>query len=138
MIDPISASIHIAGSGLEAQSVRMRIVSENIANSESTGTTPGANPYSRKTVTFESALDRVSGEALVKVKDIGFDKSAFRVEHNPGHPAADANGDVKLPNVNLLYEMADMRETNRSYEANLQVIKQSRDLLTQTIDLLRT
>ncbi len=116
----------------------MRIVSENIANSESTGTTPRANPYSRKTVTFESALDRVSGEALVKIKDIGFDKSAFRVEHNPGHPAADASGDVKLPNVNLLYEMADMRETNRSYEANLQVIKQSRELLTQTIDLLRT
>ncbi len=137
MIDPLEASLKIAGSGLEAQSARLRIVAENLANAQSTGSTPGANPYARKTITFASEMDRVSGVELVRVDSIGVDKSPFRVEQDPGNPAADSKGFVKLPNVNMIMEMADMREANRSYEANLQIVKQTRDLSSLTIDLLR-
>lgn len=138
MIDPLQAALRIAGSGLEAQSARLRVVSENVANAQSTSPVPGAPPYARKTITFEDVLDRASGMNLVRVKTIGTDPSPFVVEHDPGNPAADEKGFVKLPNVNILMEMADMREANHSYEANLQVIKQSRDLVAMTIDLLRS
>ncbi len=137
MIDPIDSSLRIAGAGLHAQSTRVRVVSENLANAQSTGQTPGADPYRRKTVTFESAMDQASGTNLVKVRNIGTDRSAFRVEYDPNHPAADAKGYVKLPNVSMLLEMADMREANRSYEANLQMIKQARSMQSMTIELLR-
>lgn len=138
MIDPLQLSLRIAASGLEAQSSRMRVVSENLANAQSTGTAPGADPYRRKTITFENELDSVSGATLVRLGNVGVDRSAFRIEHDPGHPAADAAGYVKLPNVNMLIEMADMREANRSYEANLQVVKQAREMVSMTIDLLRS
>jgi len=137
MIDPIDSSLRIAGAGLHAQSTRVRVVSENLANAQSTGQTPGSDPYRRKTITFESAMDQASGTNLVKVRNIGADRSAFRVEYDPNHPAADAKGYVKLPNVSMLLEMADMREANRSYEANLQMIKQARSMQSMTIDLLR-
>lgn len=138
MIDPLEASILIAGSGLAAQSTRLRVVSENLANAQSTGASPGANPYARKTVTFAAEMDRAAGVDLVAVKSIGVDRSPFRVEQDPGNPAADAKGFVKLPNVNVIMEMADLRESNRSYEANLQIVKQTRDLSSMTIDLLRS
>ncbi len=138
MIDPLVSSLRVAGSGLETQSARLRVVAENIANAQSTGSSAGADPYARKTITFESELDRATGDNIVAIKSIGADKTPFRIEHMPGNPAADAKGDVKMPNVDLLFEMEDMREANRSYEANLQVVKQSRDMITQTIDLLRT
>jgi flagellar basal-body rod protein FlgC len=137
MIDPIEAAIDVATSGLEAHSTRMRIISENLANAESTASTPGANPYTRKTVSFEDEVDQASGADLVKVKAIGLDRSPYRVEYDPGNPAADKNGFVKLPNVNLITEMADMREANRSYSANIQVVKQARELFTMTVDLMR-
>jgi flagellar basal-body rod protein FlgC len=137
MIDPIEASIQIATSGLEAHSTRLRVISENLANAESTAATPGANPYSRKVVTFEDEMDSATGVDLVKVRSIGYDRSPFRVEYDPGNPAADSRGFVKLPNVNLISEMADMREANRSYTANLQVVKQGRELYSMTIDLLK-
>lgn len=136
-MDPLAAAMKIAGSGLEAQSTRMRIVSENIANSRTTGDTPGADAYRRKTVTFGSELDKVSGATIVGVKKLGTDDSKFVDEYDPSNPAADANGIVKMPNVNMLIEMADMREANRSYEANLQSIRQTRDLVSATIDLLK-
>ncbi|KQT86012.1 flagellar basal body rod protein FlgC [Aurantimonas sp. Leaf443] len=136
-MDPIVSSLKIAASGLEAQSNRLRIVSENIANARSTGETPGSDPYRRKTVSFESELDRLTGANMVKIGRYDTDRSDFTIEHDPGNPAADADGYVKTPNVNMLSEMADMREANRSYEANLQVIKQGRDLISMTIDLLR-
>jgi flagellar basal-body rod protein FlgC len=137
MIDALAAAIRVASSGLEAQSARLRIVAENLANAQSTGATPGSNPYARKTVSFESELDEAAGADLVKVKSFGIDSKPFRVEQDPGNPAADANGFVKFPNVDIIMEMADMREANRSYEANLQVIKQSNNLSSMTLDLLR-
>lgn len=117
--------------------MRLRIISENIANSQSTGVTPGADPYTRQTVSFGDELDRAAGLSLVRVKTIGFDSSPFKVERDPGNPAADENGFVKMPNVDVLTELADMREANRTYEANLQVAKQSAELLTMTTNLLK-
>lgn len=137
MIDPIEAAIDVATSGLEAHSTRMRVISENLANSESTGSTPGANPYTRKTVSFTDEMDQATGVDMVKVGSIGYDRSPYRVEYDPGNPAADASGFIKLPNVNLITEMADMREANRSYSANIQVVKQARELYTMTVDLMR-
>jgi flagellar basal-body rod protein FlgC len=137
-MDPLSDSLAISASGLSAQSTRLRVVSENLANARSTGDTPGADPYRRKTISFSDELDRASGVEKVKVKRIGVDKSEFQTEFEPGNPAADPNGMVKYPNVNVLLEMADMREANRSYEANLQSIRQTRDLISSTIDLLKS
>jgi flagellar basal-body rod protein FlgC len=136
-MDNIVAALAVAGSGLTAQSGRMRIASENLANAESTGKTPGANPYTRKVFSFESELDSATGANLVSVGGIELDTAPYRMERIPGHPAADKAGYVKLPNVNLLVELADIREATRSYEANLQVIKQARELATATIDLLK-
>ena len=137
MPDPLQATLRIAGSGLEAQSARLRVISENIANAQSTGDTPGADPYTRQTISFDSVLDRSLGVPLVRVKTIGQDDTPFKVERDPGNPAADAGGFVKMPNVDVLTELADMREANRTYEANLQVAKQSAELLGQTVNLLK-
>jgi flagellar basal-body rod protein FlgC len=135
--DPLQASLRIAASGLQAQSTRLRIVSENVANAQSTGPTAGANPYARKTVSFESAVDRATGVNLVEVKTVGVDQSPFKLERDPGNPAADSEGMVKMPNVDVLMELADMREANRSYEANLQVAKQTADMLNATVALMK-
>lgn len=138
MIDPLRAAYGIAGAGMEAQSTRLRVVSENLANAQSTGTAPGADPYQRKTVSFRTELDHALGASRVSVASIGRDTTAFTVEYDPGNPAADANGMVKMPNVNMLVEMADMREATRSYEANLQIMKQVRSMSSMMLDLLRT
>jgi flagellar basal-body rod protein FlgC len=137
MPDPLQTSLLIAASGLQAQSTRLRVVSENIANAQSTGAAAGDDPYARKTVSFESALDRASGANLVQVKSVGVDSTPFKLEHDPGNPAADESGLVKMPNVDILIELADMREANRSYEANLQVAKQSAEMLSTTIALIK-
>lgn len=137
-MDALSSALKVAASGLTAQSERLRIVSENLANAQSTGQTPGSDPYRRKTISFSAEIDRTSGTSLVEVAQIGRDDSNFPIEFQPGNEAADEAGYVKMPNVNVLIEMADMREANRSYQANLQVIKQARELITMTIDLLRT
>ncbi|MTH96613.1 flagellar basal body rod protein FlgC [Roseibium sp. RKSG952] len=136
MADPLTATMHIASSGLQAQAERMRVVSENLANARSTGDVAGSDPYSRKTITFESEMQRALGAETVRVKEIGTDKAPYTVEYEPGHPAADENGFVKMPNVNMLVEMADMRETNRSYEANLKVMTQTREMVMRHISLL--
>jgi flagellar basal-body rod protein FlgC len=137
-MDPLIASLKVAAAGMGAQSERLRVVSENIANAQSTGDAPGADPYRRKTISFASHLDRALGTSTVETGKISRDPTAFPLEYLPGHQAADAQGYVKMPNVNVLVEMADIREANRSYEANLQIIKQARDLITMTIDLMRT
>jgi flagellar basal-body rod protein FlgC len=136
-MDPLAAASKIAGSGMEAQATRLRIVSENIANARTTGDTPGADPYRRKTITFGAEMDKLAGTELVAVKKLGVDKGDFSQEYDPSHPAADEKGMVKMPNVNMLIEMADMREANRSYDANLQMIKQTRDIVSSTIELLK-
>ena len=136
-MDPLQAAMHIAGSGLDAQSVRLRVISENIANAQSVGSTPGADPYARKIVSFDNEVDRASGAELVRVGKVGVDHRPFKVERDPGNPAADAQGFVKLPNVDVLSELTDMREANRAYEANLQVAKQSAELLGMTVNLLK-
>ncbi len=130
-------SMMVAASGLKAQSGRMRIIAENIANADSTAKTPGGDPYRRKLPTFEESLDRSLGTQTVKLGRPVLDNSDFQLKYMPGHPAADANGYVKLPNVNGLVEAMDMREAQRSYEANLNLIQASRRMISQTIDILK-
>lgn len=137
MIDNLSAAMAAASSGLRSQSTRIRVVSENLANADATSATAGGDPYTRKTVTFAQELDRTSGAAGVRVAAIGRDRAPFRREYDPGHPAADASGYVSHPNVNPLIEIADLREAHRSYEANLQTVRQSREMIGDLIDLLR-
>ncbi|MBN8542916.1 MAG: flagellar basal body rod protein FlgC [Alphaproteobacteria bacterium] len=128
----------ISASGMKAQSDRLRVVSENIANAESVGTRPGEQPYRRKTITFENHLDRETGAQLVDTGKIGFDnRTNFQRRYDPSHPAADAQGYVEFPNVNPIAEMMDMREARRGYEANLNVIESSKSMLSQTMNLLR-
>lgn len=137
-MDALFTTLKVAASGLAAQSERLRVVSENLANAQSTGSTPGSEPYQRKVINFAAEVDRATGGSMVNVVKIDRDKAAFPVEYMPGHEAADENGYVKMPNVNPLIEMADVSEANRSYEANLQVIKQARELISMTIDLMRS
>ena len=127
----------IAASGLRAQAGRMRIISENIANADSTPNAAGADPYRRKVPTFRSEVDRALGASLVEMGKVETDTSDFRVRYEPGHPAADKDGNVKYPNVNPLIEMTDMREAQRSYEANINVIGATRRMLQRTIDILK-
>ncbi|MDI1343589.1 MAG: flagellar basal body rod protein FlgC [Pseudolabrys sp.] len=130
-------TMSIAASGLRAQAGRMRIISENIANADSTAPTPGGDPYRRKVPTFNSELDRSLEARVVGLGKVGTDSSDFRTKYEPGHPSADANGNVKYPNVNSLVEMTDMREAQRSYEANVNVISATRRMLQRTLDILK-
>ncbi len=136
MADALQTSLTISSAGLAAQSQRMRIVSENMANSNSTGRTPGSEPYQRKTISFVAALDREAGVSSVRVDRVGVDTAPFSLNYDPGNVAADKDGMVKMPNVDILLEMADMRETIRSYEANMQAVKQARRLISMTIGMI--
>ncbi len=133
----LSDSLAIASSGMKAQGDRLRVVSENIANADSTGKTPNEEPYRRKVVIFQNALDKELGISTVKVAKRTNDMSEFRKKYDPTHPAADAQGYVLYPNVNSIVEMMDMREARRGYEANLNVIEVSKSMLSRTLDLLR-
>jgi flagellar basal-body rod protein FlgC len=115
----------------------MEIISENIANADSTAQTRGGDPYRRKIVTFSSELDRSLDAHVVKLGHVQSDPSDFTVKHEPGNPAADANGNVKYPNVNALVEMTDLRDAQRSYEANLNIITATRRMLQRTLDILK-
>jgi flagellar basal-body rod protein FlgC len=130
-------SLSIAASGMRAQAGRMRIIAENIANADSTAQTPNADPYRRKVPTFRSEIDRALNARIVGLGPIRPDKTDFRLRYEPGHPAADANGNVKYPNVNSLIEMTDMREAQRSYQANLDLIGATRRMLQRTLDILK-
>ncbi len=130
-------AIKIAATGMQAQSSRMRVISENIANAQSTASTPGGEPYRRKISTFKQAFDDELRANVVAPGRIVRDNSKFSLKFDPSHPAADQNGYIKLPNVNSIIEMADMREAQRSYEANLNVITSTRSMLSRTIDILR-
>ncbi|MGB6542749.1 MAG: flagellar basal body rod protein FlgC [Xanthobacteraceae bacterium] len=131
-------SIAIAATGMRAQAGRMRVISENIANSDSTAQTRGGDPYRRRIVTFRTELDRELGAKVVALGHVGTDNSDFRVKHEPDNPLADAKGDVKYPNVNSLVEITDLRDAQRSYEANLNVITATRRMLQRTLDILKT
>jgi flagellar basal-body rod protein FlgC len=131
-------SIAVAATGIRAQSGRMRIISENLANSDSVATSPGGDPYRRRIVTFHAELDRELGANVVRLGRVEGDRSDFRIRHEPDNPMADANGDVKYPNVNALVEMTDLRDAQRSYEANLNVITATRRMLQRTLDILKT
>jgi flagellar basal-body rod protein FlgC len=130
-------SMQIAASGLRAQAGRMRVISENIANAESTAQQPGGDPYRRKIPTFQAEVDRTLDAKLVSLGRVRPDRSDFRTKYEPSHPAADQNGYVKYPNVNSVVEMTDMREAQRSYEANLNVIGATRRMIQRTLELLR-
>ena len=127
----------IAASGLRAQAGRMRVISENLANADSTQLRPGGEPYRRKVPSFVSEIDRALDVRLVGLGKVYSDKSEFRLKYEPGHPAADKNGNVKYPNVNSLLEMTDMRDAQRSYEANINVISATRRMIQRTIDILK-
>ncbi len=133
----LTHSMNISAAGLKAQGERLRVIAENIANAGSTALTPDQDPYRRKLVTFGSELNRELGTNLVEVRKVSRDLSEFGLRYQPGHPAADTNGYVKTSNVNTLVEMTDMREAQRSYEANLKVLQAARGMLQRTIDLLR-
>jgi flagellar basal-body rod protein FlgC len=133
----MNAALNIAASGLRAQTARMKVIAENIANANSTAPNPGADPYRRKVATFGQVLDRETGTNGVKMTGIAQDRSEFRLRYDPTHPGADANGYVKTPNVNTLIESMDMREAQRAYEANLNVVESARAMMSRTIDLLR-
>lgn len=130
-------TLTIAASGLKAQSGRMRVIAENLANASSTANTPGADPYRRRIVSFRSAFDRELEAQVVSLGRVQADRSDFVTRYEPGHPAADERGHVKYPNVNPLIETVDMREAQRSYEANINVISATRRMIARTLDLLR-
>jgi flagellar basal-body rod protein FlgC len=133
----LNASMVIAASGMRAQSNRMRIIAENIANANSTAATPDGDPYRRKVATVKSQFDRDLNATLVESGKPIDDTSAFRSQYDPGNPAADKQGYVKLPNVNPLIEVMDMREAQRSYEADLNVMEATKSMLARTVDLLK-
>ena len=137
MSTEFTQSLKIAASGLRAQSGRMRVIAENIANADSTARSPNDDPYRRKVPTFTSKFDKELGAATVQLGRVERDKSDFRSRYEPGHPAADANGYVKYPNVESLTETVDMREAQRSYEANLNVVTATRRMISRTIDILK-
>jgi len=130
-------AMQVATSGMIAQNIRVRVIAQNIANAESLATSPGGKPYQRQTVSFKSVMDRASGVEVVEVGKIGVDRTEFGRRFDPGHPAADANGYVQLPNVKPLIEMVDLRQAQRSYEANLRVVDVARTMVARTLDLLR-
>jgi len=131
-------SLAIAAAGMRAQSGRMRVIAENVANADSTATDPGGDPYRRRITTFRSELDGALGVRVVGLGPVQTDGSDFHTKFEPGHPAADASGMVKYPNVNAMIEMADMREAQRSYDANVNIITATRTMIQRTIDILRS
>ncbi|MFN4088412.1 MAG: flagellar basal body rod protein FlgC [Alphaproteobacteria bacterium] len=131
-------SLQISASGMRAQGSRLRVIAENLANAQSTAQAPGGQPYQRKVVTFRNAMDRATGVSEVRADRIQLDRSEFERRFDPGHPASDQDGYLLLPNVKPMVELMDMREAQRSYEANLNVLTASRSMLMRTIDMLRS
>jgi flagellar basal-body rod protein FlgC len=133
----ITRALSISAAGMDAQGTRLRVIAENLANQDTTATSPGGSPYRRQTVTFEDRMNRALGVNTVEVARISPDMSPLPLRYEPSHPAADANGYVQTPNVNSFVEVMDMREAERSYAANLQVLQTTRGMLSRTIGLLK-
>lgn len=136
-MDILKSILTVAASGMQAQGERLKVVSENVANAESTGTTPGADPYRRKVISFEEMIDRETGTSGVAVAEVSRDQAEFSLRYDPAHPAADTDGFVKVSNVNTIIEMANMREASRSYQANLNMFETGRSMRSQLLDLLK-
>ncbi|HWK47035.1 MAG TPA: flagellar basal body rod protein FlgC [Stellaceae bacterium] len=134
----ISDALKTATSAMRAQGLRLRTISENIANADTAPTSPGADPYRRKVVTFRETFDRATGAPEVNVQRVVPDTKPFDTRYEPSNPGADASGYVKLPNINPLMELMDMREAQRSYSANISVVESARAMLSRTIDLLKS
>ena len=130
-------TISVATSGMKAQSGRMRVIAENVANADSAASKPGADPYRRKIPTFHRHFDNALEANVVDMGRVARDSSNFRERYEPGNPSADASGNVKYPNVNSLVEMTDMKEAQRSYEANLNIISATRRMIQRTLDILK-
>lgn len=133
----LTKTLQISAAGLRVQSERMRVIAENLANAATVATEPGGEPYRRKTITFRNALDRELGTNLVTVDKIGLDKTEFGKKYDPGHPGADDRGFLLTSNVESLIEATDMREAQRTYEANLSVIQVAKDMMRRTVELLQ-
>ncbi len=133
----LTKALGISSTGMQVQTVRLRVIAENIANQDTTGSSPGADPYRRKTVSFETRIDTALGTDTVRVKQIGRDKTDFALRFDPANPGASVEGYVKLPNVNSFVEIMDMRDAERSYSANLSVMQATRGMLTRTIEMLK-
>jgi flagellar basal-body rod protein FlgC len=136
-VGPLSRAMASAASGMRAQALRARLVAENLANANSTATGPNGLPYQRRMMTFEQAVDQATGAGVVKPGATVTDKTPFRTNYDPSHPAADSTGYVKLPNVSEMVEEGDMREAERSYEANLATMSQARSMFSKTLDILK-
>ena len=137
MTENLYSSMMIAASGMKAQGYRLKVVAQNIANASSTADRTGGDPYRRKVVTFANVLDRELNANLVEISKLKEDRSEFTLVYDPHHPAANEEGFVQMPNVNQLVEMMDMREAQRSYEANLNMIEAAKSMMSRTIGLLR-
>lgn len=137
MSGSLSVTSDIAFSGMKAQTQRLRVISENMANADSVAIRPGEKPYQRQVVTFKNYVDQATGANLVKVNSVVKDTSAFEKEYAPNHPGADANGYIEKPNVNPLVEMMDMKEAQRSYEANLAVVQTAKDMKSRVLDIIK-
>ena len=133
----IAKALAISASGMDAQTSRLRVIAENLANQDTTGSTPGADAFRRKVITFENRLDASLGSDTVRVKRISTEAGAQPQRYDPSHPAADAQGYVRTPNVNSFVEVMDMREAQRAYSANLNALEATRSMLTRTIELLK-
>ncbi|MDD3021020.1 MAG: flagellar basal body rod protein FlgC [Alphaproteobacteria bacterium] len=137
MADLLS-TMKISGSGMKAQSERVRVIAQNMANADTAPSKAGELPYTRKTISFKNYMDKDVGAEMVEVDKISQDKTAeYTKKYMPGHPSADADGYVTMPNVTSLIEMMDMREASKSYEANMGMYTQTREMASKTIDILR-
>ncbi|HEX2940471.1 MAG TPA: flagellar basal body rod protein FlgC [Rhodopila sp.] len=137
MPNDLNQALDVSAAGMDAQTARLRVIAQNIANQDTTGSSPGADAYRRKTITFESVLDKATGTETVRVKNIGTDRSHLPLKYDPSNPAANAQGYVKVPNVNTFVEVMDMREAERTYSADLSVMQATRSMLNRTLDILK-
>lgn len=133
----LDKALTISARGMDAQSLRLRVVAENLANADTTGSSPGAQPYRRKTVSFENRMDRALGAETVQVRRVGRDQGQLEKRYDPSNPAADSSGYMLMPNVNSFTEIMDMRQAQHSYSANLSVMQTTRGMLTRTIEMLK-
>ncbi len=133
----LNKALDISARGMDVQTTRLRVIAENLANQDTTGTSPEALPYRRKTVVFGNQMDAALGTDLVRVRRVGEDKSELPLRFDPSHPAANSQGYVRTPNVNSFVEVMDMREAQRSYNANLAVMQTTRGMLARVIEMLK-